>query len=106
MIQKRFLYSDKIYNYSSISNNLSFDWTTISLVETLSYFSLLDINLICFCHRPRRLWFLTKKTFETKHKLLKTFIFRFNWKYIALAVKALENALKKMSEFPWINKLY
>ena len=45
MIQKRFLYSDKIYNYSSISNKLSFGLTTISVEETLSYFCLLDIDL-------------------------------------------------------------
>ena len=45
---KKFLYSDKIYGYSSISNKLSFGLTTISVEETLSCFSLLDIDLFFF----------------------------------------------------------
>ena len=38
-----------------------------------------------------------KKTFETKHELLKTSIFHLNWKYIAPAVEALQNANRKVS---------
>ena len=38
MIEKSFPYSNKIHNYSSISNKL-FDVTTVSLVQMLSYFS-------------------------------------------------------------------
>ena len=44
MSEKTFPYSDEIHNYSSISNKL-FDVTTISLAPTLSYFSLLDIDI-------------------------------------------------------------
>ena len=69
MIQKRFLYSDKIYNYSSISNKLSLDLTTISQVETSSFFSLLDIDLFCFENRPRGLHFMTKKSFSENFQL-------------------------------------
>ena len=67
--EKRFPYFDKIHNYSSIYNKLSFDVTTISLVLTLSYFSLLDIVLFCFDNRPCRLWFVSKESFETKQLL-------------------------------------
>ena len=44
MIENTFSYSDKIHNYSFISNKL-FDVTTVSLVLTLSYFSLLEVDL-------------------------------------------------------------
>ena len=47
MTEKTFPYSDKVHKYSSISNKL-FDVTTVSLILTLSYFSLLDIDLFCF----------------------------------------------------------
>ena len=47
MIEKTFPHSDKIHNYSSFSNKL-FDVTTVSLVMTLSYFSLLDIDPFCW----------------------------------------------------------
>ena len=50
--EKRFPYFDKIHNYSSIYNKLSFDVTTISLVLTLSYFSLLDIVLFVLIIGP------------------------------------------------------
>ena len=94
MIQKRFLYSDKIYNYSSISNKLSFGLTTIFVEETLFYFCLLDIDLFFFGYRPRRLWFTSKKNF--RHS---SFVSCLNWKYIALAVEALQNAYRKVRDF-------
>ena len=67
MIENTFPYSDKIRDYSFISHKL-FDVTTVSLVLTLSYFSLLDIDRFCFGNRSRRLWFVSKKkkAFETK----------------------------------------
>ena len=52
MIEKNFLYPEEIHNYSCISNKLSFDVTTVSLVLTLSYFSLLDIDLVCLGNWP------------------------------------------------------
>ena len=55
VIEKNFLYPEEIHNYLSISNELSFDVTTVSLLLTLSYFSLLDIGLFSFGNRPRRL---------------------------------------------------
>ena len=54
MIEKGYLLADKILIFSSISNNLSLDTTTISLVLLLSDFSLLDIDLLCLGIRP--LW--------------------------------------------------
>ena len=65
MIEKTFPYSDKIHDYSSISNEL-FDVTTVSLVPMLSFFSLLDIDRFCFGNRPCRLWFMSKKSFWNK----------------------------------------
>ena len=70
VIEKNFLYPEEIHNYFSISNELSFDVTTVSLLLTLSYFSLLDIGLFSFGNRPRRLWFMSKKSFETKQTSL------------------------------------
>ena len=63
MIQKRFLYSDKIYNYSSISSKLSFGLTTISVEETLSYFCLLNIDLFFLVIGPAGCDSRQKKTF-------------------------------------------
>ena len=60
MFENTFPYSDKIRDYSFISHKL-FDVTTVSLVLTLSYFSLLDIDRFCFGNRSRRLWFVSKK---------------------------------------------
>ena len=91
---QKFLYSDKIYGYSSISNKLSFGLTTISVEETLSCFSLLDIDLFFFGNRPRRLWFTSKKNF--RHS---SFVSCLNWKYIALAVEAIQNAYRKVRDF-------
>ena len=54
MIEKNFFTLIKS-SYSSISTKLSSDVTTLSLVLTLAYFSLLDIDLCCFGNRPRRL---------------------------------------------------
>ena len=51
MIEKGYLLADKIRNFSSISNNLSLDTTTIYLP---SDFSLLNIDLLCLGIRP--LW--------------------------------------------------
>ena len=69
MIEKTFPYSDKIHDYSSISNKL-FDVTTVSLVPIFSFFSLLDIDRFFFlvidsagCDSCQ------KKAFETKQKL-------------------------------------
>ena len=53
MIEKSFPYSNKIHNYSSISNK-PFDVTTVSPVTTLSYFP----DLFRFGNRPRRLWLM------------------------------------------------
>ena len=70
MIENTFPYSDEIRDYSFISHKL-FDVTTVSLVLTLSYFSLLDIDRFCFGNRSRRCDSCQKeKAFETKHELL------------------------------------
>ena len=45
MIEKVYLLSDKICNFSSVSNKLSLDTTTISLVLLLCDFSSLNIDL-------------------------------------------------------------
>ena len=45
MIEKVYLLSDKICNFSSVSNKLSLDSTTISLVLLLCDFSSLNIDL-------------------------------------------------------------
>ena len=76
---KKFLYSDKIYGYSSISNKLSFGLTTISVEETLSCFSLLDIDLFFFGNRPRWLWFMSKKNFSENFRH-SSFVSCLNWK--------------------------
>ena len=68
MIQKRFLYSDKIYNYSSISNKLSFGLTTIFVEETLFYFFLLDIDLFFLVIGPAGC--------DSRQKKLSSFVFR------------------------------
>ena len=46
MIEKTFPYTNKIYNYSSISKKF-FDVTTVSLALTLSYISFLKIDPFC-----------------------------------------------------------
>ena len=61
------------------------------LVLTLSKFSLLDIDVFCLGDRPRRLWFMSKKSFET-NKLLYC-------KYIAVTVKL---KLKKTLTGKWV----
>ena len=61
------------------------------LVLTLSKFSSLDIDHFCLGNRPRRLWFISKKSFET-NKLLYC-------KYIALAVQF---KLKKTLTGKWV----
>ena len=65
MIEKGYLLADKIRNFSSISNNLSLDTTTIYLP---SDFSLLNIDLLCLGIRPLWLWFMSTN-FWTKKKL-------------------------------------
>ena len=67
MIKKTFPYSDQVLNYSSVSNKL-FDVKTVSLVLMLSF---LYSTLTFFLgNRPRRLWLMSKRTFETKYQLL------------------------------------
>ena len=68
MIKKTFPYSDQVLNYFSISNKL-FDVKTVSLVLILSFlYSTLTFSFLG--NRPHRLWFTSKKTFETKYQLL------------------------------------
>ena len=67
-LKKGYLLADKIRNFSSISNNLSLDTTTISLVLLPFDFSLLNIDLLCLGIRPLWLWFMSTN-FWTKKKL-------------------------------------
>ena len=73
-LKKGYLLADKIRNFSSISNKLSLDTTTISLVLLLSDFSLLNIDLLCLGIRPRWLRFMSTN-FWTKKKFLLNFNF-------------------------------
>ena len=68
MIKKTFPYSDQVLNYSSVPNKL-FDVKTVSLVLMLS-FLYSTLTFFFLGNRPRRLWFMSKKTFETKYQLL------------------------------------
>ena len=92
MIENTFPYSDKIRDYSFISHKL-FDVTTVSLVLTLSYFSLLDIDRFCFGNRSRRLWFVSKK----KKLLKQNFLLKLEVHCISSTVEAVENAHRKVS---------
>ena len=67
-LKKGYLLADKIRNFSSISNKLSLDTTTISLVLLLSDFSLLNIDLLCLGIRPCWLRFMSTN-FWTKKNL-------------------------------------
>ena len=73
-LKKGYLLADKIRNFSSISNKLSLDTTTISLVLLLSDSSLLNIDLLCLGIRPRWLRFMSTN-FWTKKKLRLNLIF-------------------------------
>ena len=65
-LEKGYLLADKIRNFSSISNNLSLDTTTISLVLLPSDFSLLNIDLLCLGIRPLWLWFMSTNFWAEK----------------------------------------
>ena len=69
-LKKGYLLADKIRNFSSISNNLSLDTTTISLVLLPSDFSLLNIDLLCLGIRPFGCD-SCQQTFEQKKTLVK-----------------------------------
>ena len=95
-LKKGYLLADKIRNFSSISNKLSLDTTTISLVLLLSDFSLLNIDLLCLGIRPRWLRFMSTN-FWTKKKLRLNFNFCFKCSVITWDST---NMLKRISSSP------
>ena len=68
MIEKTFPYSDKIHDYSSISNEL-FDVTTVSLVPMLSFLFHSTLTVFVLVIDPAGCDSCQKKAFETKQKL-------------------------------------
>ena len=95
-LKEGYLLADKIRNFSSISNKLSLDTTTISLVLLLSDFSLLNIDLLCLGIRPRWLRFMSTN-FWTKKKLRLNFNFCFKCSVITWDST---NMLKRISSSP------
>ena len=70
MIEKSLLSPIKSVIFSSISNKLSLDTTTISLVLLLSDFSSLHVDLFCLGIRPFGCY-SCQQTFERQKTLVK-----------------------------------
>ena len=102
MIEKTFPYSDKIHDYSSISNKL-FDVTTVSLVPMFSFFSLLDIDRFCFGNRLCRLWFMSKKSFwnKTETSVNVNTSLKVEVHYTSDTVEALKQHSQESEYFKW-----
>ena len=99
-LKKGYLLADKIGNFSSISNKLSLDTTTISLVLLLSDFSLLNIDLLCLGIRPRWLRFMSTN-FWKKKKLWLNFNFCVSGYFkCSMITRDSTNMLKRISSSP------